>query len=467
MKFWKWGRTGGNVEVIGEIADEAGKLGIEICDVAGHVEEVAARVKRQAEVCGDLRQAAAATKSGNHGIAVAAREAREVSRRAGAEVSGSRETIEASLVEIRSMLEGVAAIEGEIAGLRQTLAHVTEVTSGIARIARQSHLLALNAAIEAARAGVAGRSFAVVAAEVKSLAGMTADATRQIDESMVRLTASAEHVVAESAANMRRAERVRDGTQAIGSVITTAGRAMASFDSEVGRIADSTESIETQCAALAERADELADGVAQSSANFDQARVRIGNLLSASETVIQLIASTGVESADTRFIQVVQATARRIGRLFEAAVANGEISENDLFDRDYRRIPDTDPQQVMARFTEFTDRVLPPIQEPLMDFDPRVAFCAAVDENGYLPTHNVRFSKPQGPDPVWNAANCRNRRLFNDRTGLGAGRNTRELLLQTYRRDMGGGVFVMMKDASAPIYVNGRHWGGFRMGYRV
>src|SRR5258706_1430950 len=210
VKFWKWGRAGGNIEVIGEIADEAGKLGIEICDVAGHVEEVAARVKRQAEVCGDLREAAAATKSGNHGIAVAAREAREVSRRAGAEVAGSRETIEISLAEIRSMVEGVASIEREITGLRQTLSHVTEVTGGIARIARQSHLLALNAAIEAARAGVAGCSFAVVAAEVKSLAGMTADSTRQIEEAMVRLTASADHVVAESAANMRRAERVRE-----------------------------------------------------------------------------------------------------------------------------------------------------------------------------------------------------------------------------------------------------------------
>jgi len=467
VKLWTRRRAGGNAGVIGEIADEAGKLGIEICDVAGHVEEVAARVRRQAEVCGDLREAAAATKTGNHGIAIAAREAREVSRRAGSEVAGSRETIEVSLAEIRSMVEGVATIEKEIGGLRQTLGHVTEVTGGIARIARQSHLLALNAAIEAARAGVAGRSFAVVAAEVKSLAAMTADATRQIEESMVRLTASAEHVVAESAANMRRAERVRDGTEAIGGVIDTAGRAMSSFDSEVVRIADSTEAIETQCAALAERVDELAEGVAQSSSNFDQARVRIGNLLSASETVIQLIAATGAESADTRFVQVVQATARRIGKLFEDAMARGDISDGNLFDRNYRPIPGTDPLQMMAGFTEFTDRMLPPIQEPLMDFDPRVAFCAAVDENGYLPTHNVKFSKPQGPDPVWNAANCRNRRLFNDRTGLNAGQNTRAFLLQTYRRDMGGGVFVLMKDASAPIYVNGRHWGGFRMGYRV
>src|SRR6185369_7335659 len=207
-----------------------------------------------------------------------------VSRRAGAEVAGSRETVEVSLAEIRSMVEGVAAIEREIVGLRQTLSHVAEVTGSIARIARQSHPLALNAAIEAARAGAAGRSFAVVAAEVKSLAGMTADATRQIEEAMVHLTASADHVVAESAANMGRAERVRDGTQAIGGVIATAGRAMSSFDGEVTRIAESPEAIETQCSALAARVDEIAEGVTQSSANFDQARVRLGNLLTASET---------------------------------------------------------------------------------------------------------------------------------------------------------------------------------------
>lgn len=44
--------------------------------------------------------------------------------------------------------------------------------------------------------------------------------------------------------------------------------------------------------------------------------------------------------------------------------------------------------------------------------------------------------------------------------------STKPLLLQTYRRDMGGGKFVLMKDLSAPIHVNGRHWGAFRMGLR-
>jgi methyl-accepting chemotaxis protein len=94
-------------------------------------------------------------------------------------------------------------------------------------------------------------------------------------------------------------------------------------------------------------------------------------------------------------------------------------------------------------------------------------FCAAVDTKGYLPTHNKKFSHSQGTDPVWNAANARNRRIFNDRTGLASASHTKLFLLQTYRRDMGAGQYALMKDVSAPIMVAGRHWGGLRLAYSV
>ncbi|MDU1693084.1 MAG: methyl-accepting chemotaxis protein, partial [Bradyrhizobium sp.] len=67
----------------------------------------------------------------------------------------------------------------------------------------------------------------------------------------------------------------------------------------------------------------------------------------------------------------------------------------------------------------------------------------------------------------WNNANCRNRRLFEDRAVKKvAAASNKPFLLQTYRRDMGGGQFVLMKDLSAPIFIKGRHWGAFRMGFR-
>ncbi len=96
-----------------------------------------------------------------------------------------------------------------------------------------------------------------------------------------------------------------------------------------------------------------------------------------------------------------------------------------------------------------------------------MVFSAAVDRNGYLPVHNNKYSAPQGEDPVWNNANSRNRRIFDDMTGLLAGRNTQKALSQTYPRDLGGGRIELIKDISAPIFVRGKHWGGLRMGAKI
>src|SRR3546814_18455434 len=121
----------------------------------------------------------------------------------------------------------------------------------------------------------------------------------------------------------------------------------------------------------------------------------------------------------------------------------------------------------MAGCVALTDEVLLPIQEPALQFDERVVFCACVDVNGYLPTHNLKFGEPQGSDPVWNAAHCRNRRIFNDRVGLAAGQNTESFLLQTYRRDMVGGSSVMMTSVSAPVVVACKPWVGLLLDYNV
>ncbi|SIT39022.1 Methyl-accepting chemotaxis sensory transducer [Paraburkholderia ribeironis] len=453
--------------VVGNIAAQAGKLGIEICDVAGHVDEVAARVQHQAQVCQALRESAAQTLAGNHRIAAAARDMRSVSAEAASGVQASQQTLEASLADIHGLVEGVTVIESQIGALRSALAHVSRVSEEISLIARQTHLLALNAAIEAARAGDSGRSFAVVAAEVKNLSAKTAQATSQIETTLAQLTQQTEQLINEGSVNTARAHRVRESTRKIGDVVQATGNAIAHLNSEAGQIATLTGEIETQCDGLEAQVLEMASGVEDSSENFVQAKDRLGHLLGVSETLIELTTATGVETADTRFIEAAQQAAAAVSKLFEAAVARGEVSLDDLFDQQYVPVAGSNPPQFLTRFTAFTDRVLPAIQEPLLELDPRVAFCAAIDVRGYLPTHNRKFSLPPRDDVVWNMANCRNRRMFDDRTGIAAASHTRQFLLQTYRRDMGGGQFVLMKDASAPVFVAGRHWGGFRIGYKV
>jgi methyl-accepting chemotaxis protein len=165
--------------------------------------------------------------------------------------------------------------------------------------------------------------------------------------------------------------------------------------------------------------------------------------------------------------EIVIARSKMIAELFERAIANGEIAEAALFDGNYLPIPGTDPQQYRNQALDYLERHLPAIQEPILDLDPAVVFSAAVDRNGYLPVHNKKYSAPQGSDPVWNAANSRNRRIFDDMTGLMAARNTNPVLSQTYPRDLGGGRIALIKDISAPIYVNRKHWGGLRLGAKI
>ncbi|HEX2727740.1 MAG TPA: methyl-accepting chemotaxis protein, partial [Beijerinckiaceae bacterium] len=166
-------------------------------------------------------------------------------------------------------------------------------------------------------------------------------------------------------------------------------------------------------------------------------------------------------------ITAIQSAAGEIEDALEAAIRAGRLSEDDLFDTSYQPIADTAPQQFLTRATIALENILTPIQERWLASDGRVVFCAAVDRNGYLPVHNRKYSQPQrAGDLAWNTPNCRNRRMFDDRAGLSAARNTHPFLIQSYARDLGGKT-VLMKEVDAPIRVNGRQWGGVRMAYAL
>jgi len=171
---------------------------------------------------------------------------------------------------------------------------------------------------------------------------------------------------------------------------------------------------------------------------------------------------------NNEFVARAMEAGTELNRMFESAVARGEITLEDMFDANYVEIPGTNPQQHRSRILDWADRALPSFQEAFLAKDARMAFCVAIDRNGYLPVHNRIYSHPQRPgDVAFNTANCRNRRIFNDPAGLAAGRNQRPYLIQSYARDMGNGNTVMMREIDVPIRVRGQHWGGFRTAYKL
>ncbi|GLR99968.1 methyl-accepting chemotaxis protein [Bradyrhizobium liaoningense] len=175
-----------------------------------------------------------------------------------------------------------------------------------------------------------------------------------------------------------------------------------------------------------------------------------------------------IHEENTELVTRAMEADNALTKIFEQAVARGEVRIEDLFDTDYVEIAGTNPQQFRTKYLDWADRALPPFQEAFLAREPRMAFCAMVDRNGFLPVHNKIYSHPQRPgDVAWNTANSRNRRMFNDPAGLAAARNLRSYLVQSYARDMGNGNTVMMREIDVPIRVQGRHWGGFRTAYKL
>ncbi len=360
-----------------------------------------------------------------------------------------------SLQSVSQARDAVDSVGREVAGVVNTLKDVAAAAQEITQIALQTRLVAFNASVEAKRAGEAGCGFSVVADAVRSLATQVETTSKaimgtvsslderiQLLERDISRTPEQGHHHGFQAALMRVEQGVSQINQA----------AMQSLSVSRG---------------LHGQANGMAHEVSHTHQTLSQAVKCSEAVLGVSEKLMEVIASCGVKTADTPYIEMAQSVASRLSAALEQAVTENRIPLSDLFDDNYQPVSGSDPLQHLTRFNVITDACFPPIQEPALQALPQVVFCIGVDRNGYIPTHNQKYCQPQrAGDVVYNTAHSRWRRIFNDRTGLAAARNQQPFLLQTYRRDMGGGQFVMLKEASAPIMVQGRHWGGVRLAYK-
>lgn len=464
----------GAARAVREIAERFGKLGAEITDVAGRIVDVSHQLEGQTA---GLRRVVGAVDQVSHANN-AIQQAAEGAQAAASAVRSGLERVTGSVkLGLNAAQNDIETLSEEAQSMSQALAqavsdaHKARASSdAIQAITREIQLLAINAGVEAARSGEAGRGFAVIAAAVKALAEQTREATAASATQLDLLVKAVNTLAKRSEENAQTARRAIEGSRTISSQIgelDSFGRSVVQLIGEIEAVSQPTRANAVACAKAGQDLAGLVAGVDRSTESLERAAQRTDALVAISEGILGSIAASGVRTTQSELITTVVETAGTIAALFEQALARGEIGMAELFDETYVPVPGSDPQQYLTRFVALTDRLLPPLQEKLLASNGRIVFCAAVDRHGFLPTHNRKYSQAQGSDPVWNNANCRNRRIFDDRTGLAAARNRKPFLLQSYRRDMGGGEFLVMEDLSAPILVKGRHWGGFRIGLKV
>ncbi|MFR0714150.1 methyl-accepting chemotaxis protein [Enterobacterales bacterium BD_CKDN230030183-1A_HGKHYDSX7] len=152
-----------------------------------------------------------------------------------------RDQVNQALASIQQLVEDVTGTSAEIEQLASSANEISQVLDVIGSIAGQTNLLALNAAIEAARAGEAGRGFAVVADEVRALAHRTQQSTAEIEQMIASIQNGTERAVTAMHSSQGRASGTLEIAQGAGQALEVIAEAIASINQRNLVIASASE----------------------------------------------------------------------------------------------------------------------------------------------------------------------------------------------------------------------------------
>jgi hypothetical protein len=165
---------------------------------------------------------------------------------------------------------------------------------------------------------------------------------------------------------------------------------------------------------------------------------------------------------DREALAAAEQLAQEAAQQMEQWITAKEVSQEQLFARFYFPIPKTNPRQFSTVYDKLADRDLLAIQEKALAASPARQYAIITDHNGYVPTHNTRYTRPLTGNPEKDYEGNRTKRLLHDVEAVHAARSTARYLLQQVRGDNN----EMISDLSVPLMVRGKHWGTVRIGYR-
>jgi methyl-accepting chemotaxis protein len=196
-------------------------------------------------------------------------------------VATAAEELSASITEISRQVNQSSDIAGraveqaectnkQVEGLAEAAQKIGEVVKMITDIAEQTNLLALNATIEAARAGEAGKGFAVVASEVKNLATQTAKATGEIGQQISGIQSATGGAVEAIKAIVKTIGEISQISTSIASAVEQQGAATGEISNSVQEVASGTREVSSNIVNVSQAAGETGSAATQVKASSAQ-----------------------------------------------------------------------------------------------------------------------------------------------------------------------------------------------------
>ncbi|HEX4847986.1 MAG TPA: methyl-accepting chemotaxis protein [Novosphingobium sp.] len=449
------------------VATQCGDLAVGCSDAAGSIERATEHMQVQVEELRALDEIAGSLEADQRHIADSTDEAKLLSAQACERLDNGAERINLAVGEFRSVIDLVSRLGVHVTNFASVMEQVQQVSRSIETIAKTTNMLALNASIEAARAGEAGKTFAVVASEVKTLAQSSSSAAEEIRQAVSKLVGEAGGLVSEIQRGVDQSVKAEERLETVTIALQDATQLVARLDEQSDQIARSSAMVHAKGSQVRETVSRIVESVHENAAMLDATRASVVEMEGTSCELFNSVISAGISPRDTAVIDVALGFRDQLVELTQAALDAGDLTMAQLFDSDYRPVPNTNPQLFRTSLSDWADANWRPLFDRARISHPDVRMCSAADMNGFLPTHVSEHSHTPTGDLAYDTKHCRNGRILLDPIDRQAKASTAPFFMAVYRQEGDGRNYLVVRNVYCPVFINGRRWGDFEVAYQI